>query len=114
MARQRDPSSFTTLSNTEKQALFLDFLESPRFAKHGTWGERFHGWLEEQAAEGFTLGQIAERMEPPFRPFACVTGAWDFLDEYVTWLIAHGYARAVRIEGVSSGGSIGDSPESSE
>lgn len=99
----RDASElFRSLPREDKEGLFLDVLGTPPFEGAGTWGERFHYWLEEQAAEGLPLGQIARRMDVPWdRDEADQPSPWRLLDAYVAWMIEGGFGRVVRIEVVA-------------
>jgi hypothetical protein len=86
---------------SEKQRLFLDILKVPQFAYRDGWGAKFHAWLEEQAADGKTLGEIARRIDLPHYGDAAIGDSWQLLNEHVAWMIEHGYARVVRIEVVA-------------
>jgi hypothetical protein len=98
----RDASEhFRSLPREAKERLFLDVLGTPPFGGAGTWGERFHYWLEEQAAEGLPLGQIARRMDLPWDRDEATPSPWRLLDAYVAWMIAGGFGRVVRIEVVA-------------
>lgn len=89
---------FRALPRTEKESLFLDILEKPRFDHKGSWGEWLHAWIEDQAAEGRPLGEISTRMDFPTYQEATVDDPWNFLERHVCWLIEQGCARVVRIE----------------
>lgn len=102
MPNQETPrSEFCSLSREEKEQLFLDIIKAPPFATKGTWGEWFHTWLEDQAAEGFPLGAIAARIDLPSYENADPTEAWHMLDRHITWLIDNGFARVVSIRVVA-------------
>ncbi len=92
------PSTFRQLQRAEQEQLFLDILKSPGFTHAGTWGEWFHAWLEDQSAEGRTLGQIAARLDLPSYRDGDAKDPWEFLERHVSWLIEQGLARVVRIE----------------
>lgn len=89
---------FRALSRSEKERLFLDILEKPPFGYKGSWGEWFHAWLEDQAAEGRPLGEISQRLDLPPYEGSRVDDAWNFLERHICWLIERGHARVVRIE----------------
>jgi hypothetical protein len=82
----------------EQERLFLDILETPPFVHRGSWGEWFHTWLTDQAAEGRCLGEISRDMDFPSYQDNCEDDPWDFLERHVCWLIERAYARVVRIE----------------
>ena len=89
---------FRALSRTEKESLFLDILEKPPFENKGSWGEWFHAWLEDQAAEGRPLGEISRRMDFPRYLDSLPDDPWRFLERHICWMIERGHARVVRIE----------------
>jgi len=89
------------LSLPDRAGLFLDVLTSPSFADEAGWGARFHAWVEEQAAEGRSLGEIARRIDLPRSSADSGTDPWQILDEHVAWMIEQGHARVVRIEVVA-------------
>jgi hypothetical protein len=103
----KDPADMTSssasavyrgLSLPERQRLFLDILTSPSFADTAGWGARFHAWLEEQAADGRSLGEIARRIDLPRSSEDSGADPWQLLNEHVAWMIEQGHARVVRIE----------------
>lgn len=88
---------FDRLTRGQQERLFLDVLEKPDHATRGTWSEWFHAWLEDQSAEGRSLGEIAKRFDLP--PYDDGIGdAWELLVRHVRWMVASGHARVVRIE----------------
>ena len=89
------------LSLSDKERLFLDILTSPSFADESGWGARFHAWLEEQAAEGRSLGEIVRRIDLPRSSENGARDSWQILNEHVAWMIEQGHARVVRIEVVA-------------
>ena len=94
-------TKFRALSKSEKKRLFLDFQKTPPFVEKGSWGEWFHSWLEDQAAEGRCLGEIEKRVDLPPYLDCQINEPWFFLERHVGWLIQNGYARVVRIEVLS-------------
>ena len=91
------PGEFERLSRAEQERLFLDILEKPAGTGTGTWGAWFHAWLEEQCAEGRSLGEIAARIDlPSYADERC--DGWTFLMRHVRWMVESGYARIVRIQ----------------
>jgi len=98
MTRSSASTVYRDLSLPEKQRLFLDILTSPSFADSEGWGAHFHAWLEEQAAEGRSLGEIARRIDLPRSSEDSGADPWQILNDYVAWMIEHGHARVVRIE----------------
>lgn len=98
MQHRNARATYRRMSRPDKEGLFLDILETPPFPDKDGWGVRFHAWLEEQAAEGRTLGEIALLLDLPDSGDEGLGNSWRTLDEYISWLIGHGYARVVRIE----------------
>ncbi len=98
MSNRDGRAAFRALARARKEELFLDILETPSFDHKGSWGEWLHIWLEDQAAEGRSLGEIAGRMDFPTYQDASVDDPWIFLERHVCWLIERGYVRVVRIE----------------
>ena len=98
MVQMPEKSEFNVLPRAEKERLFLDVIKTPPFAAQGTWGEWFHAWLEDQAAEGLSLGQIASRIDLPNYMDALASGPWELLDNHVEWMIENGFARVVYIQ----------------
>ena len=94
-------ASFRALERSEKEQLFLDIRDTPPLDHKGSWGEWLHTWLEDQAAEGRPLGEIAKRMDFPTYQDASIDDPWNFLERHVCWLIERGYVRLVRIEVVT-------------
>jgi hypothetical protein len=93
--------SFRALRPSEKERLFLDILKTPDFEVPDGWGARFHAWLEEEAAEGRSLGEIGLRIDLPRTAMDAPIDPWDLLERHVSWLLERGYARVVRIEVVA-------------
>lgn len=96
-------SEFDDLPASERKKLFLDVLKTPPFSTPGTWGEWFHAWLEDQAAEGRSLAEIAQRLDLPRYDdgHGIEDESWELLDRHVVWMIDRGYARVVLIRVVS-------------
>lgn len=94
-------STFRTLPRIEKERLFLDILGTPALECKGSWGEWLHTWIEDQAAEGHALGEIARRMDYPTYADGHADEPWNFLERHVSWMIDRGLARLVRIEVVA-------------
>jgi len=88
---------FRNLSRFEKQVLYLELVERPAFDARSARLERFHMWLEKQVAAGLSLGEIAQAIDMPERDPSRPAACWHMLDEHVTWLIEHRYARGVRV-----------------
>jgi hypothetical protein len=90
--------AFRALARSEQEQLFLDILGTPPLTNRGSWGEWLHTWLEDQAAEGRPLGEIAKRMDFPAYQDSSLDEPWNFLERHVSWLIDRGYLRLVRID----------------
>jgi hypothetical protein len=98
MPRSSTSVTYRQLSVSEKERLFLDILSAPSFVDATGWSARFHAWLEEQAADGRALGEIARRIDLPRSDDGGARCGWRLLDAHVRWLIEEGNARVVRIE----------------
>ena len=98
MVASADLDTFRGMTRTEKERLFLDILDTPPLRHRGRWGEWLHTWLEDQAAEGRPLGEIAKRMDFPTYQNADLDDPWNFLERHVNWMLEHGYVRVIRIE----------------
>jgi hypothetical protein len=90
--------AYRGLSRADRQRIFLDILTTPTFSDRTAWGACFHAWVEEQAAEGRTLGEIARRIDLPSHAGEESEQSWQLLDDHVVWMIEHAHARVVRIE----------------
>jgi hypothetical protein len=101
MMGEKDSSAYRNLPVAERRRLFIDVLTTPQFADPTGWGACFHAWLEEQAAEGRTLGEIARRIDLPEPVRAGASDSWQLLDDHVVWMIEEAHARVVRIEVVA-------------
>jgi hypothetical protein len=101
MAFSSGRATFRGMERTDKERLFLDVLDTPPLHHTGSWGEWLHTWLEDQAAEGHTLGEIAKRMDFPTYQNALIDDPWNFLERHVDWMIDKGYVRVIRIEVVA-------------